>query len=898
MSKMLIDARHPEETRVVVMKGNRIEEFDFESADKKQLKGNIYLAKVTRVEPSLQAAFVEYGGNRHGFLAFSEIHPDYYQIPHEDREALLREEREHHEEVDRDTDRRARRNNRHRRGGRRDEPRPADAISVHAGLEPDHHPEVDDETQTDLVDFVHAEPIKADAFPDDAAPQDPVLPFAERDNASDDVETVVAVKNASDDEQPDDEDHMEDGEVLDGDDDDDEDEDEDHPEGESEVTEAGAIDDAAEEVARRRRSLLRRRYKIQDVIKRRQILLIQVIKEERGGKGAALTTYLSLAGRYCVLMPNTTHGGGISRKISSTGDRKRLKEIMGEMELPKGMGCIIRTAGLKRTKSEIRRDFDYLTRLWDEIRDNTLHSVAPELIYEDSSLIKRAIRDIYSKDIEEVIIDGDESYKTAKEYMRLLMPSHARRVQQYKDRTPLFQRLQVESQLETMYHPVVQLKSGGYIVINPTEALVSIDINSGRSTREHNIEETAVKTNCEAADEIARQLRLRDMAGLVVIDFIDMEDNKNVRTVERRLKEALKNDRARIQVGRISQFGLMEMSRQRLRTGVLEASTHECSMCKGAGFVRSISSSALFALRGLEEEASKLRAAQINLRVPDEVAIYILNNKRTEVAEIEDRCGIRVEVLPKVGLQVPEYELDRMGTGPLRPIKPMEAPIIIIEDEPDYPEEDDEDGEPLISGDVDEDGDDDSEAGKPAAKSRERTRDGDGSRGRGRGRRRRGGRDREERDTTGANAAPVEDAAKGNTAPELPATDAVAESGDGDATADGRARRRRGRRGGKRRRENGELESNGVEAGVEAETGPDEPAVAMAAAPVADAAPLPVMQFFVSEAVPVRDAVAAPVLAPAPGVVPEGVVLDVSEGGGGNDEPKSSRKGWWQRTFG
>jgi ribonuclease E len=902
MSKMLIDARHPEETRVVVMKGNRIEEFDFESADKKQLKGNIYLAKVTRVEPSLQAAFVEYGGNRHGFLAFSEIHPDYYQIPHEDREALLREEREHHEEVDRDSDRRARGHKRRRRNGRRDEPRPAEAGSVNAGLEPDELPPVMD----------------ADAA---VLPADIEAPVAE-------VMVADGAVDLHDDDDHHDDDHHE-AEAKDADHDEDADEDddeEDGAEGESEVTEAGAIDDAAEEVARRRRSLLRRRYKIQDVIKRRQILLIQVIKEERGGKGAALTTYLSLAGRYCVLMPNTTHGGGISRKISSTGDRKRLKEIMGEMELPKGMGCIIRTAGLKRTKSEIRRDFDYLTRLWDEIRENTLHSVAPAMIYEDSSLIKRAIRDIYNKDIEEVIIDGQESYRTAKEFMRLLMPSHARRVQQYQDRTPLFQRLQAESQLETMYHPVVQLKSGGYIVINPTEALVSIDINSGRSTREHNIEETAVKTNCEAADEIARQLRLRDMAGLVVIDFIDMEDNKNVRTVERRLKEALKNDRARIQVGRISQFGLMEMSRQRLRTGVLEASTHECSMCKGAGFVRSISSSALFALRGLEEDASKLRAAQINLRVPAEVAIYILNNKRSEVAEIEDRCGIKVDVLPKEGLQVPEYELDRLGTGPLRPIKPMEPPIILVEDEPDYPEDEEEDDEPIISGDVDGEDEDDKSDAKPRARGRDggnRDVEGDRDKSRGRNRRRRrGGRDREDREPReerepgaveaekagdGAMAAP-------EAAGEAPLVDGVA--ADDAVGSDGRARRRRGRRGGKRRREPGEDDApNDGDAVIDA----DAETVAAVAVPLFSAEPL--IEVSAPQA-PVAKARAAKILVPdapvpnvpitaalmpetvtsvvAPSVsdiVPEGVVVDASVGGD-SDAAGTSRKGWWQRTFG
>jgi ribonuclease E len=902
MSKMLIDARHPEETRVVVMKGNRIEEFDFESADKKQLKGNIYLAKVTRVEPSLQAAFVEYGGNRHGFLAFSEIHPDYYQIPHEDREALLREEREHHEEVDRDSDRRARGHKRRRRNGRRDEPRPAEAGSVNAGLEPDELPPVMDADAAVLpadIEVPVAEVMVADGAVD----------LHDDDDHSDDDHHEAEAKDADHDEDADEDDDEEDG-----------------AEGESEVTEAGAIDDAAEEVARRRRSLLRRRYKIQDVIKRRQILLIQVIKEERGGKGAALTTYLSLAGRYCVLMPNTTHGGGISRKISSTGDRKRLKEIMGEMELPKGMGCIIRTAGLKRTKSEIRRDFDYLTRLWDEIRENTLHSVAPAMIYEDSSLIKRAIRDIYNKDIEEVIIDGQESYRTAKEFMRLLMPSHARRVQQYQDRTPLFQRLQAETQLETMYHPVVQLKSGGYIVINPTEALVSIDINSGRSTREHNIEETAVKTNCEAADEIARQLRLRDMAGLVVIDFIDMEDNKNVRTVERRLKEALKNDRARIQVGRISQFGLMEMSRQRLRTGVLEASTHECSMCKGAGFVRSISSSALFALRGLEEDASKLRAAQINLRVPAEVAIYILNNKRSEVAEIEDRCGIKVDVLPKEGLQVPEYELDRLGTGPLRPIKPMEPPIILVEDEPDYPEDEEEDDEPIISGDVDGEDEDDKSEAKPRARGRDGgSRDVEGDRDKSRGRnrrRRRGGRDREDREPREereSGAVEAEKAVDGviaapEAAGEAPLVDGVA--ADDAVGSDGRARRRRGRRGGKRRREPGEDDApNDGDAVIDA----DAETVAAAAVPLFSAEPLievsapqaPVAKtraakILVPDA-PVPDVPITAALMPetvtsvvAPSVsdiVPEGVVVDASVGGD-SDAAGASRKGWWQRTFG
>ncbi|MFQ5348647.1 MAG: ribonuclease E/G, partial [Rhodothalassiaceae bacterium] len=480
-TRMLIDARHPEETRVAVIRGNRVEEFDYESVAKEQLKGNIYLAKVTRVEPSLQACFVEYGGNRHGFLAFSEIHPDYYQIPVADREALLAAE---------------------------------------------------------------AEAAQAEAAEDDA-PEGETRPGKAADEAGE----------------------------------------------EPEVEEVAGEEDTDEEASERRRlRSLRRRYKIQEVIKRRQILLVQVVKEERGSKGAALTTYLSLAGRYCVLMPNSFNGGGISRKIASQADRKKLKSVLSALDIPEGMGCIIRTAGLNRTKAEIKRDFDYLLRLWDEIRDRTLHSVAPALIHEEANLIRRSIRDLYSRDIDEVLVEGEEGYRTAKEFMKLLTPSHAKRVKHYKGAVPLFYRYKVESQLEAMYSPVVQLPSGGYLVIDPTEALVSIDVNSGRSTKEHNIEETALKTNLEAADEIARQLRLRDLAGLIVIDFIDMEERGNNRKVEKRLKEALRLDRARIQVGRISSFGLLEMSRQRLRPNLLEASMMPCPTCGGAGVVRSVES--------------------------------------------------------------------------------------------------------------------------------------------------------------------------------------------------------------------------------------------------------------------------------------------------------------------
>ena len=526
--RMLIDARHQEETRVAVLKGNRIEEFDFESAEHKQLKGNIYLAKVTRVEPSLQAAFVDYGGNRHGFLAFSEIHPDYYQIPREDREALLREEAEHAAEEER------------LRAAEYDR----------------------DDYDGDYVE-AEEEPIEAEIL-----------------TADDEGEVGEAGEDEGDDTPP--------------------------PAPEEAES---ASEESAAETLRRKRQNLRRRYKIQDVIRRRQVLLVQVVKEERGNKGAALTTYLSLAGRYCVLMPNTSHGGGISRKISNGADRKRLKQIMADLALPSTMGCIVRTAGLSRTKIEIKRDFDYLARLWDEIRERTLKSEAPALIYQDSDLIKRAIRDIYNQDIDEVIVEGADGYRDARQFMKLLMPSHVKKVKEYIDPVPLFQRFGAEDQLSAMYQPLVQLKSGGYVVINPTEALVSIDINSGRSTREHNIEQTAFSTNIEAAHEIARQLRLRDMAGLVVIDFIDMEFNGHIRKVEKAMKDALKNDRARIQVGRISSFGLMEMSRQRLRTGVLEASTRPCPHCDGSGLMRTASSAGLSALRMLEDEAGRGRGS-------------------------------------------------------------------------------------------------------------------------------------------------------------------------------------------------------------------------------------------------------------------------------------------------
>ncbi|MEP2988482.1 MAG: ribonuclease E/G [Parasphingorhabdus sp.] len=647
-TRMLIDARHQEETRVAVVKGNKIEEFDFESAEHKQLKGNIYLAKVTRVEPSLQAAFVDYGGNRHGFLAFSEIHPDYYQIPQEDREKLLAEEAEHAAEEAA-----------LREKEEEEEDSPSDMVRSEATEELDTAlVEVEKDESIDTIDVTEGE-----------------VPAEDDNNSDDDDEDGSGDSNESEEaeEASDENESKQKGRKTRG-------------RGGRRRGGKGNMAKASDQ-ARQKRMALRRRYKIQDVIQRRQVLLVQVVKEERGNKGAALTTYLSLAGRYCVLMPNTSHGGGISRKISNAGDRKRLKSIIADMNLPSTMGCIVRTAGLSRTKSEIKRDFDYLARLWDEVRENTLGATAPKLIHTDSDLIKRAIRDIYNREIQEVLVEGEDGYKAAKSFMKLLMPSHSRRVQSYADPVSLFQRYGAEDQLSAMYSPEVQLKSGGYLVINPTEALVSIDINSGRSTREHGIEATAVKTNIEAANEIARQLRLRDMAGLVVIDFIDMDRHGNVRKVERAMRDALKNDRARIQVGRISSFGLMEMSRQRLRTGVLEASTKVCPHCEGTGLVRTASSSALSALRLIEEEAAKGKASVITLTASQEATIYVLNSKRQEIADIEARYGVSVEIVPDGEDEGARMEVKASGSPPKN--IPKFEPIIDDDDDEDVIETED-----------------------------------------------------------------------------------------------------------------------------------------------------------------------------------------------------------------
>lgn len=865
-TRMLIDARHREETRVAVTKGNRIEEFDFESAEHKQLKGNIYLAKVTRVEPSLQAAFVEYGGNRHGFLAFSEIHPDYYQIPKEDREALLREEAEH---------------------------AAAAAMRAEEDL---------DELEGDVADVErHDEDENGDAPQPETVGEEP-----EGD------------EDHGDDEHGDAEDN---GEAEEGA--------EESKDGRGDRKGRGRGRDGRKGRGRGRRRddeedgesrmSLRRRYKIQDVIRRRQVMLVQVVKEERGNKGAALTTYLSLAGRYCVLMPNTMHGGGISRKISNGADRRKLKAMIDELNLPPTMGCIVRTAGMSRTKVEIKRDFDYLARVWDEIRENTLGSSAPALIHSDSDLVKRAIRDIYHKDIEEVLVEGDEGYKAAKQFMKLLMPSHARRVKQYADPVSLYQRYGVEDQLAGMLNPVVQLKSGGYLVINPTEALVSIDINSGRSTREHNIEQTALNTNLEAAHEIARQLRLRDMAGLIVIDFIDMDHGSNVRKVERAMKDALKNDRARIQIGRISGFGLMEMSRQRLRTGVLEASTRPCPHCEGTGLVRTASSAGLSALRMIEEEAARGKGSKIILRASQEATFYLLNEKRRELREIEELYGVSVEILPDGETEGARMAIEVGGPPPVA--RRSFAPIVEIEEEEEeefFEEEEEAEAE-------------EEEIERP----RERQRDGEEGEGDGRKRRRRRRRGRRGRRDEEGNEAGEGEAANDDE-PEAEAGDdeavaeeAPAEAVEAEAEAEAKPRRRRGGRGRKAKDEaveaEAEAEAPAAEAAPEpvAEEAPaaeEKPkrkprrtkaqiAAEEAAAAAAAQAPVEAEPVVEAEAEPAKPApkkraprkTKAAAAAAAEEAATASDVAEASEtvAAEGEEAPDGEpRRGWWQRTFG
>jgi ribonuclease E len=753
--RMLIDATHPEETRVVVLDGNRLDEFDFETSTKKQVKGNIYLAKITRVEPSLQAAFVDFGGNRHGFLAFSEIHPDYYRIPVGDRAPLPDERperggergrrREHRrgEAVHRHGERAAAEGDQHGFNEAGADDAPAGSISVDDAHDDDVHSN-DVHDGDDASDTGHA----ADAIPLEAIPGDSVNALTAADMSARDApagETVAAEAAPSDPlspadlpfEDPGDRDYARaerstadtqsalpaEFESTDAPAETGSDPEigaageasgfaphsEPHPEShiESRVAESPAAEtvetvggDEFEEAARQRSRSLRH-YKIQEVVKRRQIMLVQVTKEERGNKGAALTTYLSLAGRYCVLMPNTGRGGGVSRKITSTTDRRRLKELLDELELPEGMGVIVRTAGSERSKAEIKRDLEYLLRLWDEIRSLTLQSTAPALIYEEGNLIKRSIRDLYARDIDEVLVDGEEGYKTAKAFMKMLMPSHAKRVQPYRDPIPLFHRFQVEGQIDLIHSPVVQLRSGGYIVINPTEALVAIDVNSGRSTKERNIEETALRTNLEAAEEVARQLRLRDLAGLIVIDFIDMDEHRNQASVERRLKEGMKFDRARIQLGRISPFGLLELSRQRLRPSLVEASTQPCPHCAGTGHIRSTESTALHVLRAIEEEGIRRRSAEICIYVPTAVALYVLNQKREMLGQIETRYGFRVTVAHDDTLIPPAFRLERLRNLTAAEAASIPAAIVQlpppIEDDDEEIDESEESAQPATS---------------------------------------------------------------------------------------------------------------------------------------------------------------------------------------------------------
>ncbi|TPN00971.1 ribonuclease E/G [Mesorhizobium sp. B2-1-3A] len=834
-NKMLIDASHPEETRVVVVRGNRIEEFDFESQDKKQLKGNIYLARVTRVEPSLQAAFVEYGGNRHGFLAFSEIHPDYYQIPVADRQALLRaeaQEAEDEEDEDGDGDDRQSRD-RGRRGRRRggksrdraEHKRDASEAGEGSGEpseggdngdivveEISHTSQIIEHTADTSEHSDTSEHADTSGHDEGSAEQDEaetreggptsIAAAVEGDVVSEPVpQTEQGTEATSGDN---DRGMLEEVQSS-------------HPD-DHEVESVGA-EDALEEV-RNRRKPVRRQYKIQEVIKRRQILLVQVVKEERGNKGAALTTYLSLAGRYSVLMPNTARGGGISRKITSAVDRKRLKEVVADLEVPQGMGVILRTAGESRTKAEIKRDYEYLMRLWENVRNLTLQSTAPALVYEEGSLIKRSVRDLYNKDIDEILVSGEEGYREAKDFMRMLMPSHAKVVQPFRDTTPIFVRNGIEAQLDRMLQPQVTLKSGGYIIINQTEALVAIDVNSGRSTKEHSIEDTALHTNLEAAEEVARQLRLRDLAGLIVIDFIDMEENRNNRSVEKRLKDHLKNDRARIQVGRISHFGLMEMSRQRIRASVLESTMKPCPHCGGTGHVRSDSSVALMVVRAIEEFLLKDSRSHITVRTPAATALYVLNHKRGTLVELESRFGltITIEADDTVGAQ--HYAIFR-GALAEKPEGFVEVRSLPAYVEPEEPEDEivvvEEDDEVSVQAEQPRQQPQQNQQPRPVGGE-----DGEGrDRKRRKRRRRRGGRDRDREHgapTDGSStSAPAGDFAESANAAddddtETDAAAPIAASASDEAAQasdDGQGKkRRRGKRGGKRnRREDGEGEA-------------------------------------------------------------------------------------------
>ncbi|MCA0304071.1 MAG: Rne/Rng family ribonuclease [Proteobacteria bacterium] len=934
--RMLIDASHPEETRVVVVDGTRLEEFDFETASRKPLKGNIYLAKVIRIEPSLQAAFVEYGGNRHGFLAFSEIHPDYYQIPVADRERLIAEQQRLHDDEDEEPRRRGRVDRTDIEEVREENFAELGAVVAEAPIVPPA--DSDNETPAHAADDEAPAPV--DAAPEPMAVE-PAVAEAPTETPAETPEPQTQAAAIP-------------SERLDGP------AEEASPEGtplETATTEAAGDATAADPSAdpseapqpevsvetlggddvieqretreRRRRNPIRQ-YKIQEVIKRRQILLVQVVKEERGNKGAALTTYLSLAGRYSVLMPNAGRGGGISRKISNPADRKRMKEVLSELDVPQGQGVILRTAGLERSTSDIKRDYEYLSRLWDSIREITMRSTAPALIYEEGDLIKRSLRDVYDTDIAQVLVEGEAGFQAASEFMRQLVPHQASKVEAYKDPIPLFHRYQVESQFDAMHSPVVQLRSGGYIVINPTEALVAIDVNSGRSTKERNIEETALRTNLEAAEEVARQVRLRDLAGLIVIDFIDMEETRHQRQVEHKVKDAMRHDRARIQIGRISAFGLLEMSRQRLRPSLLEHSTEICPHCAGTGRVRSIESAALHALRAIEEEGVRRRAGEIVVSVPPNVALYLLNQKRHTLSEVENRYGFTVTVEADDELHAADCEIERVRTR--RDDRDRPAPETArasyqeVSEEAASEVEDGEDTEREAGGEerAEDDGDRDGSRRRRRRRRRRGRRDeeGDGERSQAQG------ADDERREERGERSADREgDREEGREGPAENGHDrAAGEAGDDEAREDvaadgeredrgegGDRRRRRGRRGGRRRRrENGEGEfpesgeagdapahaaesANGeapalpvdgqpVEhtsfepAPVEAPVAP--PVNVEAEPPVVAAAPQPAV---VPEPVPEP----APVATPEP--APEPVVPAITA------PPEKPKRGWWSR---
>ncbi|OJH53847.1 ribonuclease [Agrobacterium pusense] len=861
--KMLIDASHEEETRVVVVRGNRIEEFDFESEHKKQIRGNIYLAKVTRVEPSLQAAFVDYGGNRHGFLAFAEIHPDYYQIPLADRQALLKAEAEDHRRSD-DFE-------------SADAPEPAaPMIDLSQVDQPDVGIVSASET-TETVVTEEAAPV-VEAVSEEAAvevvaeeapaeeekPKKRVRRPRAKKKTAEEIAAEAADASSEDDGSTggemaamvDTDTISEEVEGLRRGNDDDDDDDDDHHE--KEVIESVGAEDAMEEVPDRVARKPRKQYRIQEVIKRRQILLVQVAKEERGNKGAALTTYLSLAGRYSVLMPNTARGGGISRKITQPTDRKRLKEIARDLEVPQGMGVILRTAGANRTRVEIKRDFEYLMRLWENVRTLTLNSTAPCLVYEEGSLIKRSIRDLYNKDISEIIVSGEEGYREAKDFMKMLMPSHAKVVQPYRDIHPIFSRSGIEAQLDRMLQPQVTLKSGGYLIINQTEALVSIDVNSGRSTREHSIEETALTTNLEAAEEVARQLRLRDLAGLVVIDFIDMEEKRNNRAVEKKLKDCLKNDRARIQVGRISHFGLLEMSRQRIRASVLESTTQVCQHCGGTGHVRSESSIALHVLRGVEEYLLRNTTHNITVRCTPETALYLLNHKRGTIVDYEGRFGVSIIIAADSGVGAQHFAIDR-GEAVENPVK-IESLIQML---PNFVEEEDD-----FVAEVEEDEDEEEIVKTESAQPRQQQQGDNGEEGKRKRKRRRRRRGKGgQNDQNGSleagsgNDADGDDAEGDDDGIDTDDNGVETENGTAEAVTSEeeskRKRRRRGKRGGRRNRAEDEaLDASGAEDEGESES---------------DEAP-------VTEAPVTEEATAAEVV--------EGVVADVVE----EEAPKKPRR--------